>query len=640
MFVDIDDYKGAIAVENILMPYKKGRLSDDKKERLPKEKITPDVCLEVLRSTNYARNIKDMLLCIAELPQAEQAQFKEVVLATFDNREQPKEIMELGEKLAQNSGFAEEFSKASEIKEGDFIASQVKPTKSYLHLKGLGRLQEDLSGYETLICRGGSPDFTYVKKMPKSLVFEDCMTVRMDANALDGVENIVCKKVDTFSLHGRSWYASGDGEALKRLEMVDCDFVTLENMSFLQAPEVRISGGTNLGFKRLKNFWPPEKFADISFVSLDDIEWADGVKSLKFQNVNGVQLQKLNVPQEIILEGGESFSANADFGATKTLVLQGLQKVDLLSATNLPDVMIEGGKYVEFNHAKFRPQSELVCKGAGNVKLSSVERMPKTLTVADCARLEAYQTDFGGCRFLPQNVADLNLMGSTNLPSFTILSATKKLNIDSTTFADGQKLVLDGVKVVKASDMKKAPEVIKITHADEVHLLASDLQNTKKAIFADVKDVWAGAKSISGGFFTKNCQLVSCSHGEFEPQAKLKFEQIDMVEFGFCEKMPEKLDVSEAKDISITSLKGVKEFVLRDEAQKRQIRSYVFDDFSGNLIYTSPQANQAHLDYRQELNDRFEAQREAAKEQIIKHQQSATNKLAGFFGKLFGRDSR
>lgn len=31
MFVEIDDYKGAIAVENILTPYKKGRLSEDKK---------------------------------------------------------------------------------------------------------------------------------------------------------------------------------------------------------------------------------------------------------------------------------------------------------------------------------------------------------------------------------------------------------------------------------------------------------------------------------------------------------------------------------------------------------------------------------------------------------------------------------
>ena len=31
MFVDIESSKSALAVENILMPYKKGRLSDDKK---------------------------------------------------------------------------------------------------------------------------------------------------------------------------------------------------------------------------------------------------------------------------------------------------------------------------------------------------------------------------------------------------------------------------------------------------------------------------------------------------------------------------------------------------------------------------------------------------------------------------------
>ena len=79
MFVDIEDFKGAIAVENILMPYKKGRLSSDKKTRLPKEPITPQVCMEILKSTNYARNIKDMLQCIAELPTSEQAQFKDVV---------------------------------------------------------------------------------------------------------------------------------------------------------------------------------------------------------------------------------------------------------------------------------------------------------------------------------------------------------------------------------------------------------------------------------------------------------------------------------------------------------------------------------------------------------------------------------
>ena len=32
MFVDISDYKSALAIENILTPYKKGRLAEDKKQ--------------------------------------------------------------------------------------------------------------------------------------------------------------------------------------------------------------------------------------------------------------------------------------------------------------------------------------------------------------------------------------------------------------------------------------------------------------------------------------------------------------------------------------------------------------------------------------------------------------------------------
>ncbi len=105
MFVDIEIFKGAIAVENILMPYKKGRLASDKKTRLPKEQITPDVCMQVLKSTNNPRNIKDMLQCVVDLPLDEQAQFKEVILACFANREQPDEVFEIAEKLAIDSGY-------------------------------------------------------------------------------------------------------------------------------------------------------------------------------------------------------------------------------------------------------------------------------------------------------------------------------------------------------------------------------------------------------------------------------------------------------------------------------------------------------------------------------------------------------
>ena len=93
MFVDVTNFKSALAVENILTPYKKGSLSQDKKTRLPKKKITPEVCLKVLQTTNYARNIKDMLQCIAELPVSEQGEFREVVLSTFERREQPDAVI-------------------------------------------------------------------------------------------------------------------------------------------------------------------------------------------------------------------------------------------------------------------------------------------------------------------------------------------------------------------------------------------------------------------------------------------------------------------------------------------------------------------------------------------------------------------
>ena len=68
MFVDIENFKSVVAIENLLIPYKRGRLASDKKSYLPKEPITPDVCFEVLLSTNAPRNIKDMLSCISELP--------------------------------------------------------------------------------------------------------------------------------------------------------------------------------------------------------------------------------------------------------------------------------------------------------------------------------------------------------------------------------------------------------------------------------------------------------------------------------------------------------------------------------------------------------------------------------------------
>ena len=92
MFVDIENFKSAIGVS-----------------RLPKEHITPDVCMQILKSTNNPVNIQHMLECIAEIiddvSAYEQISFKNIVLATFERREQPYEVVKIGENIAERLRF-------------------------------------------------------------------------------------------------------------------------------------------------------------------------------------------------------------------------------------------------------------------------------------------------------------------------------------------------------------------------------------------------------------------------------------------------------------------------------------------------------------------------------------------------------
>ena len=52
-FIDITEPRSPLGTENILRPYKRGEAE-----------ITVDVCTGVLRGTNFARSIRDMLGCV------------------------------------------------------------------------------------------------------------------------------------------------------------------------------------------------------------------------------------------------------------------------------------------------------------------------------------------------------------------------------------------------------------------------------------------------------------------------------------------------------------------------------------------------------------------------------------------------
>ena len=98
-FIDITEPRSPLGTENILRPYKRGEAE-----------ITVDVCTGVLRGTNFARSIRDMLGCVEKIPQEKMPEFREIILSVFCGREQPDDILELGAKIAAAAGRASELT--------------------------------------------------------------------------------------------------------------------------------------------------------------------------------------------------------------------------------------------------------------------------------------------------------------------------------------------------------------------------------------------------------------------------------------------------------------------------------------------------------------------------------------------------
>ena len=210
MFVDIENPKTPLKVTNILTAYDKGVVV--KGVRQPPQKLTPEVCFDILKSTNYPRCIRDMLTCIAKLPDDEQAEFKEVVLAAFDHRLQPTDILQLGQELAEKSGYGIEFAQVQKIKEGLFLSSDAVALKC-LMCKESEFTNEDFSAYDKVIFLSDKKiqfksQLKLYVKFPKNMEFPNSLDVSFyDENGwgglnLLGVQSIRFKEDAKVNLKG------------------------------------------------------------------------------------------------------------------------------------------------------------------------------------------------------------------------------------------------------------------------------------------------------------------------------------------------------------------------------------------------------------------------------------------------------
>ena len=345
MFVDIENFKSAIAVENILTPYKKGRLADDKKSRLPKEPITPQVCLDILKSTNYARNIKDMLLCVAELPKDEQKPFIDVVLACFDKREQPNDVLVLGKKLAVVHGFENELNTLLKTEKEETLLSAPKLIRAlYTDTHILDNWLLKLENYDKVVWKQNGMSFLTRIKLPTYMELPEATTVHVENCDLTDCKEILCPKADKISFvhladNGVPECLTISDNAEVCVDFNDVDLV--DNWKFN-----RHKWCVEVMKKRFNSDVDFSKFSNVQFY---DCNIADDV-NMTFAPHSSVQFMSM-----------KTFPKNIDF-------------------ENFQDVTISDCDLSRFDTVKF-------AKGS-TCAITSLKGGPKVLDVSQCAQLK------------------------------------------------------------------------------------------------------------------------------------------------------------------------------------------------------------------------------------------------------------
>ena len=567
MFVDVTNFKSALAVENILTPYKKGRLSSDKKTRLPKEPITPEICMEVLQSTNYARNIKDMLLCIAELSPSEQARFKDIVLSVFSNREQPNDILILGKKLAHAAGYEAALNEALKFEKGDALASLAQKGKIYVtYDKRVEKV--NLRDYQKLLCLREGEVYIYEhSKMPPVIEAPYSQKLTLANVNLEGVQKIVPQnggevkftKVKNepagldVSASGRIFVGTHDADLLKTWKCAR------ENLVY------------DVGYYYLRG--------EIDLTLFDEV----GVYESTFDNEIKLKLRdggKLtishteNVPQGLDTAlCAELKLLNCDLKNRAKMVFRSGGKVDLSYCSHLPEeldfsacdeVALDGCDLEYRRCPRFK-------KGA-KVSFVNAKHLPENIDLSECADVNLSYCDagvFGKDAF--KSAKRLILAHAVNLPEDIDFSNCAILNLEG-------------------CDLKNQAKDIDFSGCSVLNLEDCDLKNQTHLRFGDNAKVqlrYAKAVPENTDFSPcravdlKGCRLVWNGVARFGDKAKVNLESAkisaDVLDVSACDKV----------SLELCDISGVRKIIFRDGAQAVQSKVLLPKSWGGEFVMLS-----------------------------------------------------
>ncbi len=273
-FVDITEPKTALAIENLLRPYKRGE-----------KEITPEICREVLRGTNYARSIRDMLACVAEVPEDKQAAFKEVVLSVFHGREQPEDIKAQGKKLALWGGYEEEFSKAKPMLPGhcsEKMQLMSTPARKVCAIVE-DREKMDFGGYDKFLFRSNHIDepralfLEMCENFPATGDLSDATHITFDNCSIDSLKGYKLPDIDKGNLINFRQKLPQDGD----LSMIRR--IYLDGVNFKENPVPKFAEGAAIYMRWCKDIpWKAlENAEELSLTGCNDSALGAGLLQMK-----------------------------------------------------------------------------------------------------------------------------------------------------------------------------------------------------------------------------------------------------------------------------------------------------------------------------------------------------------------------
>lgn len=594
MFVDITNPKSPLAVENILAPYKKGRVI--RGVRQPKEKITPDVCLEILKSTNYARNIKDMLLCIAELPTSEQAQFKEVIIATFYKREQPQSVVTLGCQLADAHGFI--LPQSQDEEHPTYLSSA--PERILTIERNTGHLEtEYFDGYDRLICWSDNtirlgrtlnaekilppiieaPNSEFINFFGKEacdgsrlrtiVVKEGGSVVMTDVNPLPKkVDLTACKRViiGFYDLkYTTEWKYQPNALTCSEhdldLSEENLDFsafgrVVLERCSVGQDAKIIFRKGAEVDFCGIKDKLPDNiDFSECSEVALDmdDLSY---LKNLCFKNGAKVTLKRVKkLPPDIdFSECDEVNLIGCDLCSQSNLRFKNGAKVKLEKSYNLPANMdFSKCAEVDLTYCDLQAQSQLRFKKGAKVNLSRATNLPPNIYVSECPEVWLSYCDLSEQSNLQfMKGAKAVLSGVTSFPENLDVSPCAEVYFNGSDLATINALSFGEGAVVHMLSAHNLPKNVDFSNCAEAELQSCDLAEQNHLCFMDGARVsLTDVKNLKNGADFSNCAELKMVNCDMQELRWLGFRQGAKIYLKDIANFPAGVDFSPCADVFV-----------------------------------------------------------------------------------------